>query len=81
MVISCVYFSEFSSEADLPHIAEQTCIPDRAFTHDATKGRSDDADFKKALASITARTLVLPGQTDLYFPVSSSARGFAPFLR
>lgn len=52
----------------------QTSTPDRAFTHDASKGRSDDADFKKALASITAKTLVMPGLTDLYFPV----RSFSP---
>ncbi len=25
-------------------------------------------DFEKALSSITARAIVMPGQTDLYFP-------------
>lgn len=27
-----------------------------------------NGDFEKALASIKAKTLVLPGKTDLYFP-------------
>ena len=30
-------------------------------------------DFEKALSSIKARTYVMPGQTDLYFPVEDSA--------
>jgi homoserine O-acetyltransferase len=30
-------------------------------------------DFEKALASITARAIVMPGETDLYFPPADSA--------
>jgi homoserine O-acetyltransferase len=32
-----------------------------------------DCNFERALASITARTLVMPGATDLYFPPEDSA--------
>jgi homoserine O-acetyltransferase/O-succinyltransferase len=32
-----------------------------------------DGDFERALAAITARTLVMPGATDLYFPSEDSA--------
>jgi homoserine O-acetyltransferase len=32
-----------------------------------------DGSFERALASITARTLVMPGATDLYFPPEDSA--------
>lgn len=35
-----------------------------------------NGDFEKAMASIKAKTLVLPGKTDLYFPYVTS-----PFLR
>ncbi|KAA8651543.1 hypothetical protein EYZ11_008646 [Aspergillus tanneri] len=31
-----------------------------------------DGDFKKAMASIRAKTLVMPGKTDLYFPPEDS---------
>jgi homoserine O-acetyltransferase len=32
-----------------------------------------DGSFERALGAITARTLVMPGSTDLYFPADDSA--------
>ncbi len=32
-----------------------------------------DGSFEKALGAITARTIVMPGATDLYFPPEDSA--------
>lgn len=35
---------------------------------DVSKQAPYNGDFEKAMASINAKTLVLPGKTDLYFP-------------
>ena len=37
-------------------------------TADCSKQEPYNGDFNKAMKAIKARTLVLPGQTDLYFP-------------
>ncbi|GAD99537.1 homoserine acetyltransferase family protein [Paecilomyces variotii No. 5] len=39
---------------------------------DVSKQEPYNGDFEKALASIKAKTLVLPGKTDLYFPPEDS---------
>lgn len=49
----------------------QTCTPDRPFSHDPANGRSSQTNYESALASITAKSLVMPCKTDLYFPVRS----------
>ncbi|TIC90094.1 Homoserine O-acetyltransferase [Colletotrichum higginsianum] len=40
---------------------------------DVSKQEPYNGDFKKAMASIKAKTLVLPSKTDLYFPPEDSA--------
>jgi homoserine O-acetyltransferase len=42
---------------------------------DVSQQEPYNGDFEKAMASIKAKTLVLPGKTDLYFPYA----GLAPF--
>ena len=37
-------------------------------TGDCSKQEPYNGDFEKSMKAIKARTLVLPGQTDLYFP-------------
>lgn len=41
---------------------------------DVSKQEPYNGDFEKALASIKAKTLVLPGKTDLYFPYVQQTR-------
>jgi homoserine O-acetyltransferase len=42
-------------------------------THNVGTSPGFNGDHKKALASIKARAVVMPGQTDLYFPVEDNA--------
>lgn len=39
---------------------------------DVSQQEPYNGDFEKAMASIKAKTLVLPGETDLYFPYVGS---------
>ena len=63
---------------DLNHLlntwiaADITHTPSRPFTAQVADGRSSNESYKKALGSIKASALVMPGLTDLYFPVSAS---------
>lgn len=49
--------------------ADITCTPNRSFGADPKDGRSSNEKYQDALRSIKARALVMPGLTDLYFPV------------
>ena len=42
-------------------------------THNVGDSPGFEGDYKKAVASIQARAVILPGQTDLYFPPEDSA--------
>lgn len=53
--------------------ADITTTNDREFSHSLTGGRSETESFVKALQSIKAHTLVMPGKTDMYFPPEDSA--------
>lgn len=49
--------------------ADITSTPEQSFYADPKDGRSSNAEYRTALRSIKARALVMPGRTDLYFPV------------
>ena len=44
------------------------CMLDTWQQGDISKAPKYNGDFDKALAAITCKALVMPGQTDLYFP-------------
>ena len=50
--------------------ADISCTPGKPYSHNPKVGRSSNADYATALASIKAKAVVMPALTDLYFPVS-----------
>ncbi|KAI5479444.1 homoserine acetyltransferase family protein [Pseudohyphozyma bogoriensis] len=52
--------------------ANNTTTPGHSWSHDAKDGRSSEEAFTQALASIKAKTLVMPSSSDLYFPPEDS---------
>lgn len=66
--ISVVFSSDVHSLIILPDPENMLVMMQTWQLGDVSQQAPFDGDFKKAMASIKAKTLVLPCKTDLYFP-------------